>query len=51
MADPAYHTSSLEYPPEHRSVYHNNNDCENGKRIKPEHRESGTGNKRLCKHC
>jgi hypothetical protein len=51
MADPAYHTDSPEYPPEHREVYHNNNDCPSGKQIKSEHRKSGTGNKPLCSRC
>ena len=50
MADPAYHTNSTEYPPEHRNVHHNNN-CPDGKRILPQHRESGTGGKPLCKAC
>ena len=47
----AYHTNSLEYPPSHRDVYHNDSNCPNGKRIKPEHRVSGTGNRPRCKHC
>jgi hypothetical protein len=49
MPDPAYHTDSPEYS--HREVHHNNNDCPNGKQIKPEHRKSGTGGKPLCEHC
>jgi hypothetical protein len=51
MADPAYHTNSEEYPPGHRNVHHNNNNCKNGKQIKPQHRMAGTGNKPLCKDC
>jgi hypothetical protein len=51
VADPAYHTDSLEYPPGHRNVHHNNNDCQNGKQIKKEHRKDGTGGKPLCKDC
>jgi hypothetical protein len=51
MADPAYHTNSEEYPPKNREVYHNNNDCSEGKKIKKDHRESGTGDKPLCKVC
>lgn len=47
----AYHTTSPEYPPSHRDVYHNDSNCPNGKQIKPEHRVSGTGNRPLCKHC
>jgi len=46
-----YHTNSKEYPPEHREVHHNNEQCPEGKKIKPEHRESGTGGKPLCKKC
>jgi hypothetical protein len=51
MADPAYHTDSLEYPPSHREVHHTNNNCPHGKQIKPEHRKAGTGGKPLCKNC
>lgn len=51
MADAAYHTNSAEYPPKNREVYHNNNQCSEGKKIKLEHRESGTGGKPLCKVC
>jgi hypothetical protein len=46
-----YHTSSTEYPPEHRNVHHDHDDCKDGKRIKPEHKEYGTGNKPRCKEC
>ncbi len=49
--DPTYHTNSVEYPPEHRNVYHHNNNCPSGKQIKPEHREAGTGGKPLCRRC
>lgn len=49
--DPAYHTDSVEYPPEVREVHHDHNDCREGKKIKPEHRKPGTNNKRLCKVC
>jgi hypothetical protein len=49
--DPPYHTNTEEYPPEHREVHHNNNDCPSGSQIKPEHRESGTGGKPLCARC
>jgi hypothetical protein len=48
---PAYHTNSTEYPPEHRNVYHNYDDCKDGKRILPKHREIGNGGKPLCKEC
>lgn len=46
-----YNTNSPEYPPEHRNVYHDHDDCADGKRIKHEHRESGTGGKLRCKEC
>ncbi len=46
-----YHTETPEYPPEHRRVYHDHDDCPNGRRIKPEHRQPGTGNKLRCLEC
>jgi hypothetical protein len=46
-----YHTNSTEYPPKHREVYHDKDTCPDGKRIKPEHREPGTGNKKHCLEC
>jgi hypothetical protein len=49
--DAAYHTDSLEYPPSHRNVYHDHNNCKDGKQIKPQHRKSGTGGKERCKEC
>jgi hypothetical protein len=45
-----YHTTRLEYGGE-RNVYHDNNACADGKRIKPEHRESGKAGRPLCKEC
>ena len=47
----AYHTNSPEYPTQTREVHHDHDDCPDGKRIKREHREPGTGNKRRCKEC
>ena len=46
-----YHTNSSEYPPEHRQVYHDRDDCPDGRRIKSQHKESGTGGKRRCLEC
>ena len=46
-----YNTNSPEYPPEHRSVYHNHDDCKDGKQIKPQHRQYGTDGKLQCKEC
>jgi hypothetical protein len=46
-----YNTDSTEYPPEHRNVYHNHDNCSEGKKIKPQHRKNGTGGKKQCKEC
>jgi hypothetical protein len=46
-----YHTDSPEDPPEHRNVYHDHNDCPDGKRILPKNRKSGTANRPRCKAC
>jgi hypothetical protein len=46
-----YHTTSTEYPPEHRNVHHDHDDCKDGKQIKSGHRINGTGGKPLCKEC
>jgi hypothetical protein len=43
-----YHTDSAEYP---REVHHDNDACPDGKRIKSEHRKTGTGGHPLCKEC
>jgi len=46
-----YHTDSPEYPPEHRNVYHDHDDCPDGKRIKSWHRKDGKGNRPRCDEC
>ena len=46
-----FHTGSPEYAPEHRNVYHDHDDCADGKRIQSKHRETGTGGKPRCKEC
>ncbi len=47
-----YHTNSAEYPPTHREVYHDHDDCKYGKEIKPAHRiDNETGGKPRCKEC
>ena len=46
-----YHTNSPEYLPAHREVYHDHDDCPDGKKIKKEHRLVGNGNKKRCKEC
>jgi hypothetical protein len=45
-----YHTDTEEYPPE-RNVYHDHNDCPDGRRIEQEHWQSGTGGRPRCKEC
>jgi hypothetical protein len=47
----AYHTNSPEYPPTHRNVYHDRDDCPDGRHIKLEHRVPGTGNRPRCDEC
>jgi hypothetical protein len=47
----AYHTNSPEYPPSHREVYHDHDDCKYGREIKPQHKVSGTGGKPKCREC
>jgi len=46
-----YHTNSLEYPPAHRNVYHDHDDCPDGKRIKLEHRVAGDAGRPRCDEC
>jgi hypothetical protein len=46
-----YHTDSPEEPPEHRNVYHDHDDCPDGKRILPKNRQNGTGARPRCKAC
>jgi hypothetical protein len=46
-----FHTTSLKYGSEHRNVYHDNNQCADGKRIEPEHRVSGTAGRPKCDEC
>ena len=46
-----YYTTLAEYPPSHKEVYHDHDDCLYGKEIKKGHRVSGTGNKLRCKVC
>ena len=45
------HTSHHEYPPKQRNVYHDNSECKDGKRIKPEHRRDGTDGRPRCEEC
>jgi hypothetical protein len=47
----AFHTTSEEYSADHRSVYHDNDNCGYGAEIKPEHRVPGTGGRPRCDRC
>jgi H+-transporting ATPase len=47
----SYHTTSREYPPSHRDVYHTDSACPYGKEIKSSHRRDGTGGRELCRQC
>ncbi|WP_437731165.1 hypothetical protein [Sorangium sp. So ce1335] len=46
-----FNTSTPQYPPEHREVYHDQSECKFGKAIKPEHRLRGRGGKKHCSEC
>jgi hypothetical protein len=46
-----YHTNGEEYPPTHRNVYHDHDDCQYGKESKPEHRVDGEGDQPRCEAC
>jgi hypothetical protein len=47
----AYHTNSPEYPPSHRNVHHDHDDCPDGRQIRLQHRVPGTGNRPRCDEC
>jgi H+-transporting ATPase len=46
-----YHTTSREYPPSHRDVYHTDDACPYGSEIEASRRQQGTGGRELCSHC
>lgn len=47
-----YHTDSPEYPPKHRNVYHDHDDCPDGRQIKPWHKKAGMGiSRHRCDEC
>ena len=46
----AYHTTLPERPPE-RDVYHDHDNCPDGKRIRPEHKAPGDAGRPRCKEC
>jgi hypothetical protein len=45
-----YHTSRPETGGE-RDVYHDHNECPDGRRILPEHKRSGMAGRPRCKEC
>jgi len=47
----AYHTDSPEYPPRERNVYHDHDDCPDGRRIKSWHRKPGNAGRPRCDAC
>jgi hypothetical protein len=47
----AYHANTTADQSCHKNVYHDHDECQDGKAIKPEHRVSGTGGKPHCKVC
>ena len=42
---PPYSTDFEEHPAEYKNVYHDHDDCPDGRLILPHHRRSGTGDK------
>lgn len=46
-----YHTNSPEYPPKHRNVYHDHDNCPDGKQIKSWHRVAGSAGRPRCDEC
>ena len=46
-----YPTDSADGQHAHTHVYHDCDQCQDGKRIRPEHRLAGTGGKPRCKVC
>ena len=46
-----YYTNSPEYPPQHRQVHHDHDNCPDGRKIQPNHRRTGMGGKPPCKEC
>ena|ERR1700675_842290 len=46
-----FHTNSIEESPEHREVHHGHDDCFEGKKIQPKHKEHGDGGKPRREQC
>jgi hypothetical protein len=45
-----YHTALPARPPEH-DVYHDHDNCPDGRRIEPAHLRAGTGGRPRCQEC
>ncbi len=46
-----YHTIEPEYGPRERNVYHDHDNCPDGRRIKLAHKRPGTANRPRCDEC
>ena len=46
-----FHVISTAYSTKHRHIYHDCDECHEGKTIRPEDRVSGTGGKIRCREC
>ena len=46
-----YHTDSPEYPPKQRNVYHDHDDCPDGRRILAQHKVAGSAGRARCDEC
>jgi len=46
-----FHTDAREYLPRNRQVYHDQDNCFEGQKIKDKHRKPGTGEKERCGFC
>jgi hypothetical protein len=51
MNVPEFHTKNLEEGAGHRNVYHDDDRCPDGKRIKRENREPGRDGRLKCDEC
>jgi hypothetical protein len=48
----AFHTTSQEYPPTHRNVYHDRSECRYGQEIKRDGKDvPGNGGRLRCDEC
>lgn len=52
MKVPTFHTTSPEYPPSHRNVYHDRSECRYGQEIKRDGKDvPGDGGRPRCDLC